>query len=158
MMNGVTFEPASLNDVLYVFLNARQYDKDELKIQGVTEENINHRIRLLSEVVCGKYNGIPVAIFGYVDLIRQLQFVFFATPAVNDFWKTATKYARIYFQNRLDLHFPATGFVEVWEHHRESLVWLKRLGFRRDNKVIVQTSRGNLHWMTITAQTARSPK
>lgn len=151
---GVTFSVATPEQILEVWRNAREYDRTEFELMGVTEDTIAQYVQA-DECMCGMYHGEPTAIFGYFFTGYVIHFFFLATPRIRDFWKSATAWAQIYFSNRLDLH-RSTGAVVVWEQHRESLAWLKRLGFVRDNTVYIDTPKGRLLWLSISETPKRT--
>lgn len=152
---GVTFTTATPELIQEVWRNAREHDRIEFELMGTTGENITCYVNA-DECLCGMYHGEPVAIFGYFWTGFVIHFFFLATPRMRVFWKTATKFATTYFENRLDMYTPTTGAVVVWEHHRESLAWLKRLGFVRDNTVYIDTPKGRLLWLSISETPKRT--
>lgn len=146
MYTDIEFTYLEPEQMDFIWENMRETDKRELEIHGYTDDNYQDRMKNWDQVICGLYKGSPVAVYGYFLRQNIIYFGFFSTNEIKHFYKTMTKIARIYIQNRLDEFPDKDGVILVWEKHREAIIWIKRLGFHHAPS-FVDTKFGRLLYM-----------
>jgi hypothetical protein len=65
-----------------------------------------------------------------------LWFGFWGTPVVDRHMKTFTRHARGFIDHTCNQYVDFRPMVSVWEGHRQSRAWLKRLGFQETGNAV----------------------
>lgn len=128
-MSDVEFEPVNIHNLTHIWESMRTRDRQELALQGMTDETYISVILNLEFVACAKYKGEPVAIIGY-GKNANIWLVFFGTPALDQHQLLFIKTGKQFVDCVVEKEFPARILVEVWSEHKDSLRWLSLLGFK----------------------------
>jgi hypothetical protein len=129
--DGIEVKPISqerLKDLDHIWKNLREYDREELYRQGLRDHNYQ-MVAHEPECFIGYKDGEPHVVFGHSQGKQTVWLFFFGTDTATTHMKTITKVARGYIDYVSTKYSHKRILVSVWDQHRISRMWLKRLGF-----------------------------
>lgn len=149
-MRGYAIRQLGPDDLDYIWDHMREYDQRELVLQHYDREAVKrHLYHPVS--LCGVRDGVPFVAFGAVQYGTCVFVWLFGTDRLDASWKVVHRMATAFLSQLVSKYWGLSICVQVWEGHRQSRTWLRRLGFR-DTPHVVEVEGERLRVMEYRGQ------
>jgi len=128
-MSKYKIKPLTQQSLSYIWNNLRDYDREELVLQGYDAKAVQRHLGHPFAFV-GLEGGKPFVAFGATQYESCVFVWCFGTDRLDCNWKTVHSLATAFLSNLVSKYFGLSVCVQVWEGHTRSRAWLRRLGFR----------------------------
>jgi hypothetical protein len=119
----------------YVWQHMRRRDREEVLLQGLTNDNYAAMILANSEKFSTSLDGVPLAVFGAIETKGCFWIFFMATDALRRHLRLFTDCAIGFIEYLRRKYFGKRCLVNVWQEHTQSVRWLASLGFAEVERI-----------------------